>query len=123
MAYTGYGITITFASGFCAEIIGTTPPAPSREAIDVSHTQSPDGAKQFIMSDLVDYGELAVELNYDPSAVPPIHDDFEATVINMPDGSTHSFMGALQNYAPTGPLDDRMTATATIKVTGKITVA
>ena len=123
MAYTGYGITIAFSNGFLAEITDTTPPSWSRGAIDVSHTASPDGARQFIMQDLVDYGELAVTLNFDPSAVAPIHDDFETTTITMPDGATWTFQGALQDYSSTGPLDDRMTATATIKVSGKITIA
>ena len=121
-ADTGFGITITFASGFLAEIIGCTPPAPSREEIDISHSTVPDGAMLFLMSDLINYGELGVEINFKADAVPPIEEDFEPTTINFPSGTTWAFSGALKEYAPEAPIDDRMTATATIKVSGKITI-
>lgn len=123
MARTGYGITITFDSGFLAEIIDTTPPEMSREAIDTSHTTTPDGAMTFIPSDLIDYGECTVELNFDESATPPIDGDAESVVITFPSGTTWTFSGFLTNYSAAAPIDDRMTATATIKVSGKITIA
>jgi len=121
-ADTGFGITIEFASGFLAEIIGCKPPGPTREAIDVSHTTSPDNAKEFIFADLVDYGELTVDLNFQPDAIPPIDEPPEDTTINFPSGATWEFKGGLTGYEPDAPIDDRMTASATIKVTGKITI-
>lgn len=123
MARTGYGITITFASGFLAEIIDTTPPEISRESIDTTHTTTADGAMTFIPSDLIDYGEASVELNFDESEVPPIESAAETVVINFPSGATWTFSGFLTNYAPSAPIDDRMTASATLKVSGKITIA
>ena len=122
MAATGYGITITFASGFLAEITDTTPPEMSREAIDTSHTATPNGAMTFIPSDLIDYGECQVELNFDESESPPITSDAEAVTITFPSGTTWSFSGFLTNYSAAAPIDDRMTATATIKVSGAITI-
>lgn len=121
-ARTGYGITITFGSGFFAEITGVTPPGMARESIDVSHTESPDNAMEFIMADLVDYGELGVEMNFNPDTVPPIDDPFEAVTINFPSGASWAFQGALSGYEPDAPIDDRMTASATVKVSGKITI-
>lgn len=123
MARTGYGITITFASGFLAEIIDTTPPEMSRESIDTSHTTTPDGAMTFMPSDLIDYGEAQCELNFDEAASPPIDEDAETVVINFPSGATWTFEGFMTNYAPSAPIDDRMTASVTIKVSGKITIA
>lgn len=122
-ARTGFGITISFASGFLAEIIDTTPPEMSREPIGTSHTTTPDGAMTFIPADLVDNGECGVELNFDESEVPPINQPAETVVINFPSGTTWSFQGFLTNYAPAAPIDDRMTASATIKVSGPITIA
>ena len=81
-----------------------------------------NGAMLFLMSDLINYGELGVEINFKADAVPPIEEDFEPAVINFPSGTTWAFQGALKEYAPEAPIDDRMTATATIKVSGKITI-
>jgi hypothetical protein len=122
MAATGYGITISFASGFLAEIIDTTPPEMSREAIDTSHTATTDGAMTFIPSDLIDYGECTVELNFAEGTTPPIDDPAEAVTITFASGATWAFSGFLTGYAPAAPIDDRMTATATIKVSGAITI-
>lgn len=119
---TGFGITIEFESGFIAEITDVTPPAPSRTAIDTSHTTTADGARTKIMGDLVDYGQCEVEMHFKPDKVPPIHEPFSPAVINFPSGTTWEFSGALQNYAPQAPIDDRMVATATIEVSGKITI-
>lgn len=122
MADTGFGITITFASGFLAEIIDTTPPEMTRDEIETTHTATPDGAKTYIMSDLIDYGECSVDLNFDEAEEPPIDQDFEACTITFGSGTTWAFSGALKSYAPAAPIDDRMTATAVIKVSGKITI-
>lgn len=123
MASTGYGITVTFASGFLAEITGTTPNEITRESIDTTHTTTADGAMTFIPSDLIDYGELSVELNFDEGQTPPIDSAPESVVINFPSGTTWTFTGFLTSYSAEAPIDDRMTATATIKATGKITIA
>ena len=86
---TGFGIQIAFASGFLARITNVTLPEEAREKIDVSHTLSADNRMEYIMADLVDSGDLEVEIIFDPAADPPI--------------------------------DDKMTATATIAISGKIT--
>lgn len=123
MADTGFGITLTFASGFAAEIIDCTPPEMTRDEIETTHTATPNGAKTYIMSDLIDYGECSVDLNFDETEEPPIDQDFEACVLTFGSGTTWSFSGALKSYAPTAPIDDRMTATAVLKVSGGITIA
>jgi hypothetical protein len=119
---TGFGIQIAFASGFLAQITDVTLPEQSREKIDTSHTLSPDNRREFILSELVDSGELEVELNFDPSAEPPIDDPFEPVTITFGSGTTWEFSGALMNYGGEAPLADRMTATATLCVSGKITI-
>lgn len=123
MADTGFGITIAFQSGFLAEIIDVTPPERTRDEIETTHTATTNGIKTFIMSDLIDNGELQVELNFDETESPPIDQAFSACVITFSSGTTWSFSGALKSYAPAAPIDDRMTATVTIKVSGAITIA
>lgn len=121
-AATGFGIEIAFASGFLAQITGVTLPEQAREKIDVSHTLSPDNRMEWIMADLVDSGELEVELNFNPATSPPIDDPFETVTITFGSGTTWEFDGALSNYGGEAPLADRMTATATIVVSGLITI-
>jgi hypothetical protein len=40
----------------------------------------------------------------------------------FPDGTTWTFDGFLTDYSPKDPMLDKMTATATVKVTGDITI-
>ena len=123
MPSTGFGITITGASGFVAGIRDTTPPEWAREAINVPTTTSPDGAIPKIPADLADYGNLEVEIEFAESEVPPIDQPPETWVITFKSGRTWTFTGFLTNYAPAAPIDDVMTANVTIAVSGKITIA
>jgi hypothetical protein len=119
---TGFGITIGFSSGFFAEIIDTTPPEQTREAVDTSHTETPEGRMTFIPSKLIDGGELQVEMAFHPDVAVPIDADPETVTITFPSGTTWVFQGFLTGHAPAAPIDDRMTATVTIKVSGAITI-
>ena len=123
--WVGTGTTISFESGFLAEILDVTPPGMSRESIATSHMGTADNAHTFTPAKLVDYGELSVDIGFDPSAEPPITDAASAIVITFPDStaSTWTFNGFMTGYEAADPLEDRMTASCTIKVTGKITVA
>jgi hypothetical protein len=121
MAKNGTGIVVTFASGFLAEIIDCTPPNGTREMIDCSHMGT-TLAHEYITADLVEWGEASFDLNFDPGVTPPIHDAFELVTITFPDGETWYFQGAMSGYAPRAPMEDKMTATATIKVSGDITM-
>lgn len=119
---TGFGITVTFANGFLAEIIDCTPPEESREAVDTSHSTTPQGRKTFIPSDLIDDGELQVTIAFHPDKAVPIDQPAEQTTINFPSGTTWAFEGFMTNHAPAAPIDDRMTADVTIKASGPITI-
>jgi len=46
-----------------------------------------------------------------------------AVVITYPGGGTCSFDGFLTGWSVSVPIDDRMTASAEIKVTGAVTIA
>lgn len=119
------GITISFATGFFAEILDATPPNLSRISVQSSHMTTPDGYHTFLAGKLVDGGEVTVDMGFDPAVAPPIEDPPEPVVITFPNSasSTMSFSGFMTGFEPTGPLEDRLTATSTLKVTGKITFA
>ena len=124
MAFIGTGITISFESGFFAEILDVTPPGVSRESIQTSD-MSTTVAHRFIPTKLVDWGDMSVELQFDPGDDPPIDNDPEEVIITFGNSAatTWTFQGFLTGYEPSAPLEDKMTATATIKVDGDVTVA
>lgn len=100
----------------------------SRDSIDVTHMQSPDGWREFIPA-LKDGGEITVEINYVPGAatVLALMAEFSlgaaAAVKNRrilwTDGSFLEFTGFLTGVPGEIPVDDKMSASATFKVTGK----
>ena len=122
MAELGTGTTITFSTGFCAEILSISGPGLSREMIDISHMGTTT-AHAYMVADLYDAGELTVELQFVPGTAIPIAGAFETVTITFPDSgaSTLAFSGAMSGFEPSIPLEDKMTATATIKATGAIT--
>lgn len=122
MADTGFGITITFDSGFLAEIIDVTLPEQTREPIDTTHTTTTNGIMTFMPSDLIDSGELQVELNFDETASPPIDSAAETCTITFGSATTWAASAFMTSYAPSAPIDDRMTASCTIKFSGAITI-
>lgn len=117
----GFGIAITFQTGFFAEIRNVDGPSMSRDAVETSHATTTDGRRTFVPSDLIDLGEVEVDLIFDPDEEPPIDAAAETVTITYPNGATWAFSGFLTNFTPTAPYDDLMTASATLKCTGDLT--
>jgi len=120
MGDVGTGSSVAFASGFLAEILAIDHNGLSREKIPTSHMGT-TVAHTSRPSDLYESGELVVELAFDPSAAPPIDQPAETVTVTWPDGSTEEFEGYLTGFDITDPLEDKMTATATITASGPIT--
>jgi hypothetical protein len=120
----GTGTTVTFNSIALAEILDVTPPGMSRESVQSSHMGTVT-AHTHLPTKLYDGGELTLEIAFDPKLVMPFADTVAACVILFPDSaaSTWTFDAFVTGYEPADPLEDRMTATITLKVTGVITVA
>ena len=108
-----------------AEITSITPPSATRDVIDATHTGSPDGWREHIPG-LKDGGEVQVEMNFVPNSdetnilvavqLDTFARDFK---IVFPDGTTWVFQAFCTGFEPDAPFDDKMTATATFKVSGK----
>ena len=134
-ARIGYSATFELHNGSQFQVIGEvtslTPPSLSVDAVDATHTESESAHREFIAG-LVDAGEIKVEMNLVASGV---SDDLIRTLmlareavqwrIALPGlGSPSpqlSGSGILTNYETEVPLDDKMTATLTVKVTGPVT--
>lgn len=117
----GTGTMISFASSFFAEILSVTPPGPTREAINVSHMGTTVAHVKKPV-DLVDWNEAEIEMAFDPSVTIPIADAEEEIIITFPDSasSTMTFQGFMTGFTMSIPLEDKMTATATLTVTGNV---
>lgn len=119
---TGATLEVTgAAAGFFAEILDITPPSISRPAIKTSHMLTLWDT--YIPGELADPGEMSVKIAYDPSLAVPIDEDPNTVVITLSNDKTWTFTGFLTNLKPDVPLEDRVTATVTIKATGGIVVA
>lgn len=127
MADTGFGITISWpVSGFTAQIIDVNPPNVSADDVDVTHMQSSGGIREFIAG-LIDNGALKCTILYDPSKAIPVGDVSPSaqrgtTTITFPGGETWAFSSYINSYEPKTPIDDKMTADISVKVSGRITI-
>lgn len=111
-----------------AEVTNITPPALSRDAVDATHTASPEKWREFIAG-MKDAGEVTVEMNFIPgsTSIDTIlaafnSDETQNCRITFPIGSpaaTWSFSAIVTGFAPEAPMDGKMSASVTFKLTGK----
>lgn len=117
----GTGTTITFDSGFFAEIQSISWTGISRESIPSSHMGTTT-ALTFSPTNLYDPGELEVELHFDPTETPPYGSAAETCTVTFPDGSTWVASAFMTEFQVQDPFEDKIVATATLKFSGAITI-
>lgn len=111
-----------------AEITELTTPTYSRDSVDFTHFGSPDAFREF-KPGLTDAGDLGLTYNL----VPGLADDavvathfasrlVEVFRITWPNGATLDINGFATKHARATPMADKMTGSATIKVSGKPTL-
>lgn len=120
-----------------AEVLSLTPPSPTRDTIDTTTHDSSGDYREFISS-LIDAGEATVLIHYNPGSVDDqainaalATGDLKAFAmdLNRPAGAGGgqwrvSGSGLVTGYAPADVvIDDKMTATLTIKVSGPLVQA
>lgn len=120
MAQVGTGISITFSGGFLAEILNVSDQNMQLASIDATHMGS--SQMEFLPGKLQDWGQLECELAFDPDIKPPLTGTVETVTITYPNGTTWARSGFLIGFQVQAPLEERMTATASIKFTGDLTV-
>lgn len=108
------------------EVFEFTPPEQMDDEIEVSHFRSPDGYKEFI-GGMTDPGECTFGINYIPGGQTEVlimtakagkrPVPFE---VEWPNGSVWAFNNLIRGFNPTAPLNDRLTATVTGRVSGSI---
>lgn len=114
-------------SGWDAEWISYSLTGEGREAIDTTHTRSPDGYREFIPAGFVNPGTIEVTYHHDFERPPPLDADPEPVrlVLRKP-GSTErviyggmGFLTGSSRDVPESP--GKITGTVTIQRTGKWT--
>lgn len=129
-AAIGYGSSFGIYNGSTyddvAEITSITWPGYSRDAIDATNMDSPDTFREYIAG-LMDAGEATIEMNFVPSSSDVIIAAMVAGVgqfkITAASGVNIVFSAIVTGYEPQAPVDDKMSASATFKVTRKPVLA
>ena len=127
----GNGATPTEVFTTIANVTTIGGPERTRETIDVTAHDSPDGWMEFIGS-LKNGGEVSLEINYDPTNdTHDLDDDFDDRdprnyqIVLLPGDEgehTWAFAGILTQLGDEFPYDDKMTRNMTVKITGKPTL-
>ena len=101
-------------------------PAGEREEIDVTAHDSEDGFREFVPG-LADGGEVTLELRFVPNKHEDLYNDYvdgetQDYTIEYPDGSKFEFDGFVTSFEPSAEFEAELTASVSIKVTGKPTL-
>jgi predicted secreted protein len=118
-----------------AEVRNITPPSYARDAQDATHTESTEGWREFIPG-LKDAGDISCELNLvpDSNSMDLVLAQFntdelvqvrilfaDGTQGAVPTCSRFTCNVVVTGFAMEAPLDDKMSATLTAKISGKPT--
>lgn len=111
-----------------AGVASITPPNKSRDAVEKTHLKSPERYKEFMASGMKDGSEVKIGLNFAPSVASTLDAAFEAGEkwcrITFPDETTTlTFLGIITGLEYGELSLDKMTATLTVKPSGKPVLA
>ena len=130
MAVTGFGLQVYYgdtspASTEIAQIVDATPPVREVNDIDTYHHGSTSGVGTY-MAGKVEPGEFEFTAVYVPATFVTLSGLIKTQkhwMIEFSDNSDVKFEGYIKSDGIVAPLDDMMTMTFTVKVTGPITVS
>lgn len=114
-----------------AQVVSIGGPTLTRETIDSTHQASTGRWREFIAG-LQDAGEITVELLFDPDNTGHIDlrsdlavDALHKYRISFPDATptTVTVDALVTRFEPRAPLDEKLTATVTLKISGAPTWA
>jgi len=133
---SGFGTLLTWDSADIAELTNISGPSESINTIDVTSHDSDDGYEEFVAG-IKSGGDISIEGNFistDSTGQIAMHTDFQAGskktwIIKHPSWveSSHEYpqvtgSGLVTAFALGTPYNDKISFTATIKVSGKPTL-
>jgi hypothetical protein len=85
------------------------------------------GGRTHIATDLTDPGEITAEVHFDPDTAPPIEADAEVIRVTWPQVGAETAAkwecsGFCTGFEVTDPMEDIMTASLTVKLSGGVTI-
>ena len=119
----GTGTTVTF-SGWSGDVTGVRWNGIEVPIIDMSHMGT-SAWKTFIAGDLKDGGTVEVDLLFADDAIVPLVGTTQTLTMKRAGQATNGKWAAsciFQSFSAVVPFEDRMTATATFKVSGEVTL-
>lgn len=109
------------------EVIEITPGEATSERVQATHMQSPGRRHEYIAG-MVDSGEASFQINWLPGSATDVtirgllaSGATEEHKIVFPNGVTVAFDAQITGFSKAMPLEDRMTATITVAVSGEET--
>lgn len=135
VAVNAFGTLLKRAGVTVAEVTDINPPELGRKEIETTHHQSP-GMWQEFMKGLKNAGDVTFSINYIPTnsthnAAAGVVADFANDTTNdtwtivFPDSgaTTWTFPAFVSKFSPKAPVDGKLAADITLKVTGQPTLA
>ena len=124
-AVLGYNVDFSIYNGSSyvqvAEVTNITWPGYKRDAVEVTYMDSASSFREYIAG-LIDAGECTVEMNWVPSVSDVILAAMTAGVgqfkIQYSNAANIVFKAVVTQWSPQSPLGEKLSATATFKVTG-----
>lgn len=120
----GDGASPTEAFTAIGEVSAINGFSMSKDTADVTHMASTSRYREFV-SGLRDAGEVSIDVNYIPGGtdIDNAFTDYDANTsrnyqIVWADGTEFEFAGICTSIATNEPIDDKMSATFTYKITG-----
>ena len=108
-----------------AEVTSISPPGRTRSTIDATHLKSPNEYMEYIAA-MAETGEASIGINFVPTHTDVLVTAFEAKAGNyqilFPNGVKLTFAAIVTAYEFGELSTDKMTATFTVKGTGKATL-
>lgn len=110
-----------------AEVHNISGPSISRDSIETTHHGSTAGFREYLPG-LRDGGEVTIDLNWDHGSGAnhsALYNDIDTGTANgnyqveFPDATVFEFSGHVTAFDVTAPIDDRLTASVTFKVSGQ----
>ncbi len=127
MASSGVAAFGTTVSPSAGEITSISGPGISTGEIDITNHSSSDDFREFVAG-LMDGGEFSIEGNLTADIVTGIYADLisrtsKSYTITFPNGLTWTFTGFPKSFETSAPVDGKLGFSATIRVSGKPTLA
>lgn len=112
---------------FISEVIDVSPGAEVADRVEATHMESPNRRREYVAG-LIDNGEATFQINWVPGNDTDVllrtlfeSGDVVDHRVTFPNNIRATFEAAITGYEKAVPIDDRMTATITVAVSGATT--